>query len=43
MTSQIIVDLLIPRLRENLETTVKEVRGLVKQQYSIVEVSYNKI
>jgi hypothetical protein len=38
-----ITDIIKNRLRENLEMTVKEARGLVKQKFPIVQPSYNKL
>jgi hypothetical protein len=37
MTSRMIADIVKNRLRDNLEMTVKEVRGLVKQKFSTVQ------
>jgi hypothetical protein len=38
-----IADIIKNRLRENLEMTVKKVRGSVKQKFLIVQLSYNKL
>jgi hypothetical protein len=38
-----IADIVKNRLRENLEMTVKEARGLVKQKFPTVQPSYNKL
>jgi hypothetical protein len=43
MTSKMIADIVKNRLRDNLEMTVKEVRGLVKQKFPTVQPSYNKL
>jgi hypothetical protein len=43
MTSRMIADIIKNRLIENLEMTVKEARGLVKQKFSTVQSSYNKL
>jgi hypothetical protein len=43
MTSRMIVDIVKNRLRDNLEMTVKEARGLVKQKFLTVQPSYNKL
>jgi hypothetical protein len=43
MTSRMIADIVKNRLRENLELTVKEVRDLVKQKFSTIQSSYNKL
>jgi hypothetical protein len=43
MNSRIIADIIKNRLRENLEMTVKKVRGLVKQKFPTVQPSYNKL
>jgi hypothetical protein len=43
LTSRMIADIIKNRLRENLEMTVKEARGLVKQKFSTVQPSYNKL
>jgi hypothetical protein len=38
-----IADIVKNWLRENLEMTVKEARGLVKQKFPTVQPSYNKL
>jgi hypothetical protein len=43
MTSRMITDIIKNRLRENLEMTVKEAKFLVKQKFSVVQPSYNKL
>jgi hypothetical protein len=43
LTSRMIANIIKNRLRENLEMTVKEARGLVKQKFSTVQPSYNKL
>jgi hypothetical protein len=43
MTSRMIVDIVKNRLRDNLEMTVKEARGLVRQKFPTVQPSYNKL
>jgi hypothetical protein len=43
MTSRMIADIIKNRLRDNLEMTVKEARGLVKQKFPTVQPSYNKL
>jgi hypothetical protein len=43
MTSRMIADIIKNWLRENLEMTVKEARGLVKQKFPTVQLSYNKL
>jgi hypothetical protein len=43
LTSRLIVDIVQNRLRENLEMTVKKIRGLVKQKFPTVQPSCNKL
>jgi hypothetical protein len=43
LTSRLIADIVQNRLRDNLEMTVKEARGLVKQKFPTVQPSYNKL
>jgi MULE transposase domain len=43
MTSRMIADIVKNRLRDNLEMTVKEAMGLVRQKFSTVQPSYNKL
>jgi MuDR family transposase len=43
MTSRMIADIVKNRLRDNLEMTVKEARGLVRQRFPTVQPSYNKL
>jgi hypothetical protein len=43
MTSRMIADIIKNRLRENLEITLKEVKGLFKQNFPTVQSSYNKL
>jgi MuDR family transposase len=43
MTSRMITDIVKNRLRDNLEMTVKKIRGLVKQKFHTVQPSYNKL
>jgi hypothetical protein len=43
MTFKMIADIIKNRLRDNLEMTVKEVRGLIKQKFPTVQPSYNKL
>jgi hypothetical protein len=43
MTSRMIVDIIKNRLRDNLEMTVKEARGLVRQNFPTIQPSYNKL
>jgi hypothetical protein len=43
MNSRMIVDTIKNRLTGNLEMTVKEVEGLVKQKFLTVQSSYNKL
>jgi hypothetical protein len=43
MSSRMIADIVKNRLRHNLEMTVKEARGLVKQKFPIVQPNYNKL
>jgi hypothetical protein len=43
MTSRMITDIVKNQLRDNLEMTFKEARGLVKQKFPIVQPSYNKL
>jgi hypothetical protein len=43
MTFKMIADIVKKRLRENLEMTIKEARGLVKQKFPTVQPSYNKL
>jgi hypothetical protein len=43
MTSRMIADIVKNRLRDNLEMTVKEPRGLVRQKFPTVQPSYNKL
>jgi hypothetical protein len=43
MTSRMIADIIKNRLRDNLEMTVKEARGLVRQKFPTVQPSYNKL
>jgi hypothetical protein len=43
MTSRMIADIVKNRLRDNLEMTVKEARGLVRQMFPKVQSSYNKL
>jgi hypothetical protein len=43
MTFRMIADIVKNRLRDNLEMTVKEVRGLVKQMFPTVQPTYNKL
>jgi hypothetical protein len=43
MTFRMIADIVKNRLRDNLEMTVKEARGLVKQKFPTVQPSYNKL
>jgi hypothetical protein len=43
MTFRMITDIVKNRLRENLEMTVKETKGLVKQKFPTVQPSYNKL
>jgi MULE transposase domain len=38
-----IADIVKNRLRDNLEMTVKEAMGLVRQKFSTVQPSYNKL
>jgi hypothetical protein len=43
MTSRMIADIVKNLLRDNLEMTVKEARGLVRQKFPTVHPSYNKL
>jgi serine/threonine-protein kinase RIO1 len=43
MTFRMIAGIVKNQLRENLEMTVKEVRGLFKQKFHTVQSSYNKL
>jgi hypothetical protein len=43
MTSRMIADIVKNRLTNNLEMIIKEARGFVKQKFSIVQPSYNKL
>jgi hypothetical protein len=43
LTSRMIVDIIKNRLRDNLEITVKEAKGLVKQKFPTMQSSYNKL
>jgi hypothetical protein len=43
MTSRMIAYIVKNQLRDNLEMTVKEVKGLVKQKFPTVQSSYNKL
>jgi hypothetical protein len=43
MTSIMIADIVKNQLRDNLEMTVKEAKGLVKQKFPTVQPSYNKL
>jgi hypothetical protein len=43
MTSRMITDIVKNRLRDNLEMTVKKIKGLVKQKFPTVQPSYNKL
>jgi hypothetical protein len=43
MNSRMIADIIKNRLRENLEMIFKEARGLVKQKFSTIQQSYNKL
>jgi hypothetical protein len=43
MTFRMIADIVKNRLRDNLEMTVKEARGLVRQKFPTIQPSYNKL
>jgi MULE transposase domain len=43
LTSRLLADIVQNQLRENIEMTIKEVRGLVKQKFPTVQPSYNKL
>jgi hypothetical protein len=43
MTFRMITYIVKNWLRENLEMTVKETRGLVKQKFLTIQLSYNKL
>jgi hypothetical protein len=43
MNSRMIADTIKNRLTGNLEMTVKEVEGLVKQKFPTIQSSYNKL
>jgi hypothetical protein len=43
MNYRMIADIVKNWLKENLEMTVKEVRGLVKQKFHTVQPTYNKL
>jgi hypothetical protein len=43
MASRMIAYIVKNQLRDNLEMTVKEARGLVKQKFPTVQLSYNKL
>jgi hypothetical protein len=43
VTSRMITYIVKNRLRDNLEMTVKEAKGLVKQKFLTIQPSYNKL
>jgi hypothetical protein len=43
MNSRMTVDIIKNRLKENLEMTVKEAKGLFKQNFPIPQPNYNKL